>query len=123
MLTPLQLEWVHRNHQPAERVESIGSLAVQLAQSQWGRMAMDDLVVSEVAAYVDDAFRRHCSLQTINHGQLVVLVDHPSLVYPMRVRWQGRLGKRLVQTCRSAGIRSVFFKQGRGGHPIGSSEV
>ncbi|RME37273.1 MAG: hypothetical protein D6788_09845, partial [Planctomycetota bacterium] len=68
-------------------------------------------VVSDVAEKVDQTFKEHCRLSLTESGELLVSVDDPAWIDPLRRRWQRRLTE-------VRGIRRVRFQPGSGGFAI-----
>lgn len=66
-----------------------------------------------LADYVDEEFQRHCRI--VVRGRTVVInVDAPTLVYPMRMRWLSRLCEIMANSNRR-GVDRVVFEFGTAG--------
>jgi len=117
-----QLRWVWKNcHQsPASRrrinEQRIGKVAAELfdeggvVRARWLTRLQ-----RAIASGTDDEFRNHCSLEGLQAGVLVILVDNESLVQVMRIRWLLSLRELLAEQCRGLRITEIRFRQGRGG--------
>ncbi|UCC30780.1 MAG: hypothetical protein JSU86_00600 [Phycisphaerales bacterium] len=89
-------------------MQRVGTSVGQLVEEALGPGADAAREVAVVFAdHVDEEFQRHC--RTVVRGRtLVINVDAPSLVYPMRMRWLSRLCEILSSSNRQAVDRVVF---------------
>ncbi len=81
--------------------------AVQKRQTKLGK-------ISECwGVLVPEFLADHCSLESLNRGTLVVLVDSSSHLYELKQLLLGGLEDQLMLACRSAGLRKITLKPGR----------
>ncbi len=112
-----RLKWVQTNRSGKDRVRPIGTRVERLVEEvlRGTRNKLAEQLASVVACAVDDDFKLHCRLCMAEHGVLIVHVDNPVLVYPMRLRWWSVLREslsRITGTCR---IGRVVFRCGSAG--------
>lgn len=55
----------------------------------------------------------HCSLESLNRGNLTVLVDSASHLYELKQLLLAGLQQQLMVACKSAGLRKIVLKPGR----------
>ena len=115
MPADLQLGWIHQNRSRRTRErragDVLGSLAREVRPADAERL---HAVISTVASLVDQAFMRHCRVATLSKTAMVVTVDEPALVCPMRLRWL-TLRKTLCVGRPGRGVRSIIFRYGTTG--------
>ncbi|MGB2986961.1 MAG: DciA family protein [Phycisphaerae bacterium] len=72
-------------------------------------------LASAITELVDDEFRSHCRVTVMDGRTLVINVDGPGLVYPMRMRWLAPL--RRAQSASSWGhrVNKIVFEFGTTG--------
>lgn len=92
---------------------AIERITEQLLRGQDSRAAREVLIM--LADMVDEEFRRRCRVLVESRGTLVVNVDSPALVYPMRLRWAPALHDLLMGTRRASPIRRIVFEHGTAG--------
>jgi hypothetical protein len=116
MPADLQLGWVHQNRTRRTRErragDVLGSLAREVRPAEAEHLRA---VISTVASLVDQAFMRHCRLASLSKAAMVVNVDEPALVCPMRLRWLDALRKTLCMGRPGQGVRSIIFRYGTTG--------
>ncbi|UCE62078.1 MAG: DUF721 domain-containing protein [Phycisphaerales bacterium] len=108
-----ELTWVQRNRarRPSERQagQVMETLVVRECTDAFERCGE---LARALAGYVDDDFRRHCRLAGVSRGVLTINVDEPSLLYAMRMRWEGVLGDAVRRCGRRGVIGRVVFEYG-----------
>jgi len=72
---------------------------VRIAES-WGQL-------------VPETLNDHCSLESLNRGSLIVLVDSASHLYELKQLLLAGLERQLQLACKSAGLRKVMLRPGR----------
>jgi len=111
-----RLKWIQANRTRRDRTLRVGDTIERLVDLAAGSGAEE---VSRVAAIVsdlvDDDFRRCCGLVFGEEGVVVINVDHPTLVQPMRLRWLVTLREALVGRRIPTPVRRVVFAYGEGG--------
>lgn len=60
----------------------------------------------------DDEFRKHCRLESVSGGRVVLVVDDGDLLYHMRTQWHIAIKEHLEQTLRRMTVRAIIFKRG-----------
>ena len=65
------------------------------------------------AALVPETLCAHCSLESLNRGTLIVLVDTSSHLYEIKQLLLAGLQQQLFLACKSAGLRKINLKPGR----------
>lgn len=112
-----RLEWIQANRTRKARVQPVSAaiqrITEQLLRGQDSRAAREVLMI--VAGTVDEEFRRRCRVLVESRGTLVVTVDSPALVYPMRLRWAPALHDLLVGARCASPIRRIVFEHGTAG--------
>ena len=112
---PQRLRWLQAN-QPRRRPpraikEPVADLVRQLAES--GAAVAE--TADRLALLVDEEFRRHARLASIDAGQLLIQVDRADLVFALRRRWQERIRAALPQLCPRRSMSRVVFAFGTTG--------
>ncbi len=112
-----RLEWVQTNRSGKDRVRPIGTRVEQLVEEalRGTRSKLAEQLASAIACAVDDDFKAHCRLCTAQHGVLIVHVDNPVLVYPMRLRWWSVLRESLSRITDRCRIGGIVFRCGSAG--------
>ncbi len=113
------LAWIQKNHTRKEAVQCVSSVVTRLA----GRILESNLksvlsVARALADVVDAGFRKHCRIESITKGCLVINVDDRNHVYPLRMRWHRTLLRELPVVCRSVPVGRIVFRFGTEGQPI-----
>lgn len=97
-----------------DRMQRIGTPVGQLVEEALGSGAEAAREVALVlASRVDEEFQRHCRV-VVRGRTLVINVDAPTLVYPMRMRWLSQLCQVLSSFDRRAVDRVAFEFGGDG---------
>lgn len=95
-------------HIRKDRMQRVGTSVGQLIEEAVGRGADAAREIATVlAGCVNEEFQRHCRV-VVRGRTLVINVDAPTLVYPMRMRWLSKLCEVLSSSNRRAVIRVVF---------------
>lgn len=117
-----QLKWIHRNRSDCVRTERVDTLLHRYVHECYEpRHEEAKKIASILADSVDEEFRSHCLVATVEHGVVLVHVDHPGLVYAMRTRWLDQLLQVLVRDRRSPGVRGIAFRFGNDGEQIATA--
>ena len=117
-----RLCWIQKNRYRPSRVRSVSRLMSRLADSLGDRAwAVVRDAATSLAEHVDEDFRKHCRLTLAAGGQLVVHVDHGSLIYSMRTKWTTTLTRVLVNGDGFRDVRSIQFRYGLDGITVGLS--
>ena len=86
------LSWVQQNRARRTCMNHAGLLVARVAeQLQQGSSPAGAELAAVLAGVVDEDFKAHCRVGGVRGGKLVVTVDHPGRVAPMRLRWLSRL--------------------------------
>jgi hypothetical protein len=64
-------------------------------------------------AHVEEGLCEHCALEGLYRGTLTVVVDSSAHLYQLKQLLLSGVEKKLVLTCKSAGLRKVALKPGR----------
>jgi hypothetical protein len=67
-----------------------------------------------IGAFVDEEFRRLCTLGEIKGSEIVILARCAPAREAMRLRWLTKLRSHLLQTCRPFRARRLRFEVGDG---------
>ena len=115
-----RVEWIQANRTRKNPVQPVGAaverVTAQLLQGRELQAARE--AVMAIAAVVDEEFRRRCRVVVEERGTLVVNVDSPALVYPMRLRWTSVLRDVLARTRSASPIRRIVFEHGTAGMSV-----
>ena len=112
-----RLEWTQANRAKRSRTCRVAEPVEQLVR----RIAADCDVSAarECAAclsgVVDEEFRRCCRIGASDGGTIVVAVDRPALVYPMRTQWLSLLQEALAVRSDGFSGRRIVFEHGNAG--------
>jgi hypothetical protein len=104
------LEWIVLNRQPRSRAVRIG----QCLGDHTGVLAERTAIRQAVGAFVDEDFRRGCSLGPVDAQRVVILAASPAEAHALRLRWLTTLREHLSRTCKGFGARQLVFRVGRG---------
>ncbi len=116
-----RLAWMQRQRARRENVRLAGDAMARFAAELSAGPAMpDEAVLQALADTVDAEFKRHCRVAGLQGQVLVIHVDEVSMVYPMRMRWSGPLGRLLASGFRRSSISGVRFRFGRAGACLGA---
>ena len=118
-----RLEWTQANRTKRNRIQRLATgLRNVVDRAASASAPSSDEVISTVAGCVDDEFKKHCCLFVTARGKLIVSVDDPSLVYPVRQRWLGPLRRVLFGLkCRPT-VNWIAFEFGTEGTELGEFE-
>ena len=109
--TDAQLKNVSANRAKKSRIEAIGSVAQRAAE--FPPVNAQALAVREaILALVDDRFIRHCRLESVSGGRVIILVDDPDCLYDIRVQWHLPIKEHLERVLRGMTVRAIVFKRG-----------
>jgi hypothetical protein len=81
--------------------------SVQKRQTKLGKIA------EAWQAHIEEGLCEHCSLESLYRGTLVVVVDSSAHLYQLKQVLLSGVEKKLVASCKSAGLRKVQLKPGR----------
>jgi hypothetical protein len=104
------LEWIVLNRQPRSRAVRIG----QCLGDHAGALAERTAIRRAVGAFVDEEFRRGCTLGPVDAQRVVILAASPAEAHALRLRWLTTLREHLARTCKGFGARQLMFRVGRG---------
>ena len=111
-----RLRWVWQNRKRVPRERLVGDLlAFKARELQSGEEELARGVASAIAGIVDQDFMRHCRIGSLSNGAIVVNVDEPALVCPMRLRWLDVLSGALRRSGPGRAIRSIVFRYDKAG--------
>ncbi len=115
-----RLKWIQANRRKTERVQRASVPIQRLTESMLAGAGVEGAkrVALEAAAIVDDEFRAHCRIWSADRGALIVYVDDPALVWPMRLRWSGPLRERLVSVKAGHLAHGIVFRYGEAGFRV-----
>jgi hypothetical protein len=108
------LEWIVLNRQPRSRAVRIG----QCLGDPAGGLAERTAVRRAVGAFVDEDFRRGCTLGPLDAQRVVILAASPAEAHALRLRWLTTLREHLLRTCKAFGARQLMFRVGRSDDPF-----
>jgi hypothetical protein len=113
-ITRNQLQWVGRNRQPATREELLGAVAGRQLRAESVKRSKDVTALLQlIGRWTDDDFRARCCLGGFSNGVLTILVEHDTLVAPMRRAWTVALMDVLANEYRGAHVADIHFSPGR----------
>ena len=115
-----RLRWVQRNRRRTARTVQLGPLVQCLIKQAYvpDRLVPASHVAELLTGVVDEEFRNHCRIVSIEHQTLVLHVDHPGMVYALRARWRIPILKALGHLRGRAAIQRVVFQVGVEGWQI-----
>ena len=109
-----QLDWIYRNRQPRSRTGRVGVLSRELMKPDFDAKARHrGEVLRAVAEIADDVFRDSCTLGPTDHRSVTILVEHPALLYGLRLTWCMALVEHLDRRCRFHVTPKVRFRLGK----------
>lgn len=109
-----QLEWIHKNRQPRSRAAPVGEVLGALLKPDFDEEVRHRTdVLRAVSEVVDDAFREACTLGPTNRRGITILVEHPAMLYALRLGWCFLLVEHLDRRCRFLQTPKVRFRLGR----------
>lgn len=118
-----RLKWIQANNTRRNRTRLVGGMIERLVKQAAGAGAEEvSRVAAVVADLVDDDFRRCCRLVLGEEGVVVINVDHPALVQPIRQRWLVPLREALLGRRTPARVRRIVFAYGEVGVMLGGQE-
>ncbi len=118
-----RLKWIQANRTRRDRTRRVGEMIERLVEQAAGTGAEEaSRVAAIVADLVDDDFRQCCRLVFGEEGVVVINVDHPTLVQPMRQRWLVSLREAMVGRRTPTRIRRIVFAYGEVGVMLGGRE-
>ncbi len=123
MSVDVRLGWVQRNRTRRTNEHRAGDILGALARRE--RLSANDAVLavaSTVARLVDREFMTHCRIASVSKGTMVVNVDAPALVYPMRMRWLDTLRTALCKRRTRTLVAAVVFQHGKTGVLVTDAE-
>jgi hypothetical protein len=119
-----QLKWIQGNRSHSVRTERVDTLLCRYVRECYEpRHEEARKIASILADTVDEEFRNHCVVAAVEHGVVLVHVDHPGLVYAMRTRWLDRLLQVLVRDRRRPSVRGIAFRFGNDGERIATART
>jgi hypothetical protein len=113
------LEWIVLNRQPRNRAVRIG----QCLGDHAGALAERSGIRRAVGAFVDEDFRRGCTLGPVDAQRVVILAASPAEAHALRLRWLTTLREHLSRTCKGFGARQLLFRVGRSDDRFPGPEV
>jgi hypothetical protein len=115
-----RLKWIQENRRRTERVQRAAVPIQRLTQSMLAGAGAEGAkrVALAAADIVDDEFRAHCRIWSAEKGALIVHVDEPALVCPMRLRWSGPLREGLVSVKVGRLTHGIVFRYGEAGFRV-----
>lgn len=116
-----RLEWTQKNRARRDRVQSAGSALKRVVEdvAVTGQAAAWE-AAEAVAGLVDGEFAAHCRITVAGGRRVIVYVDDPVLVQPLRARWLLRLREALITNRGHGSAREIVFAYGREGIRIAS---
>jgi len=90
-----------------EEMVSFFKQSVEKRQTKLGRIAQ------AWQELVEEGLCDHCALESLHRGTLTVVVDSSAHLYQLKQLLLSGVEKRLVQLCKSAGLRKIVLKPGR----------
>ena len=102
-------EWIVRNRQVRASAVPVGECLGGLSVGWTARSA----IRRTIADWVDDGFRQHCTLGSMENGAVEILVDSAAECAALRLQWLTRLREHLARSCPKFGTRRVVFRVGR----------
>jgi len=121
---PVRLRWIMRNRARRETEERAGTLVRHLIEEVWTKDGQPALQVAGVIGrVVDDTFRKHCRVGSLQGGSLGIYVDEPSLVSAMRRRWSSRLVQVMAAQGGCPSANRIVFEYGMYGTTIAEAEA
>ena len=108
------LNWVQRNRMRGWRSRvavPVGDLAAGFAREAQEvdieLLRAADAVIRDV---VDAGLAAHCRVGGLSGGTLVLYVDQPALVFPLRTRWSARLRGAMARIDTLRGVKQLRFE-------------
>jgi hypothetical protein len=98
-----------------DRTKIAGGFVADLATQLESGNGVLCAAVEAINPVIDDDFRRHCTVGAIGKGALIIHVDSPGLVAPIRTRWTGVILEAVQQVREFSRIRRVTFEFANGG--------
>ena len=80
-------------------------------------------LAAALAGVVDMDFKAHCRVAGLRSGKLLLMVDHPARLAPLRLRWLCRLQEIMSRKSRGRRVAGVVFELGNAGVRIGDVET
>ena len=119
-----RLLWVQKNRWRAAQTAQLGSLVQRWMKRACApeRLAPVAHAAELLAGLVDEEFRNHCRIAGMEHGALIVHVDHPGMVYALRGRWRIPILEALGTMRGQAAVQGVVFRFGCDGWRISPAE-
>ncbi len=115
-----RLQWIQANRGKKERAQRAAVPIQRLVENMLAGTGVEAAkrVASVAADIVDEEFRTHCRIWSIQRGAVIVHVDDPTLVSPMRLRWLGPLRERLVSVKAGHLAHGIIFRYGEAGFRV-----
>lgn len=112
----LRLKWVGKNRTRRDRGEHVGRQIERFVKHIMASgMAEAQEAASIIGGLVDNEFRLHCRVAVGSGTTVVIYVDHPGLVYSMRLRWLSPLREALSKATWRGSLDRIIFEFGTAG--------
>ena len=82
--------------------------SVEKRQTKFGKVAQ------AWGALVPEMFNEHCALEGFSRGTLTVAIDSSPHLYELKQLLLAGLQQQLLLACKSAGLRKINLRHGRG---------
>ena len=112
------LYWVTRNRARRDSVRRAGEFVGWLSdgvESEHGGLRD---AAQLIAGVVEGEFHDHCRVGAVQGNSVVIYVDEPGMIAPMRLRWSTNVLRALQAQKEFKAVRRVIFDHGRNGASV-----
>lgn len=115
-----RLKWIQLNRGKKERAQRAAVPIQRLVENMLAGAGVETAkrVALLATDIVDEEFRTHCRIGSGQRGAVIIYVDDPTLVCPMRLRWSEPLRERLVSVKAGHLAHGIVFRYGEAGFRV-----